>query len=288
MCLGTPHYMSPEQAMGEREITARADVYALGCVLYEMLTGDPPFTGPTAQAIVARVVTEQPRSLTSQRHTIPPQVEAAVLTALEKLPADRFATAAEFAAALANPSFATARDPRPLRAVAHPVSPRAGARGTAGHRRASSQPSPLGPWFRPTPPAPVIRYSMGLPPGQAMRQGIPGVNLAFSPDGSRLVYVGPGEGGDQLWVRDRDRLDATPLPGTLGAISPWFSPDGQRIVFSAGANFDLKIVPVTGGPPITLTTPGGGAGGGTPGARRLDLLRRAPRPQPGPGRRWHA
>ena len=75
---------------------------------------------------------------------------------------------------------------------------------------------------------------MGLPPDQAMRQGIPGANLAFSPDGSRLVYVGPGEGGDQLWVRDRDRLDATPLPGTLGAVSPWFSPDGQRIVFSAG------------------------------------------------------
>ena len=63
MSLGTPHYMSPEQAMGEREITARSDVYALGCVLYEMLTGDPPFTGSTAQAIVARVVTESPRPM---------------------------------------------------------------------------------------------------------------------------------------------------------------------------------------------------------------------------------
>ena len=65
MSLGTPHYMSPEQAMGEREITARSDVYALGAVLYEMLTGDPPFTGSTAQAIVARVVTESPRPLSA-------------------------------------------------------------------------------------------------------------------------------------------------------------------------------------------------------------------------------
>ena len=100
MSLGTPHYMSPEQAMGEREITARSDVYALGVVLYEMLTGDPPFTGSTAQAIVARVLTEPPRPILPQRHTIPPEVEGAILVALEKLPADRFASAAEFAEAL--------------------------------------------------------------------------------------------------------------------------------------------------------------------------------------------
>ncbi|HSR16372.1 MAG TPA: serine/threonine-protein kinase, partial [Gemmatimonadales bacterium] len=106
MSLGTPHYMSPEQAMGEREITARSDVYALGCVLYEMLVAEPPFTGPTAQAIVARVMTEDPRSLTAQRRTIPPHLEAAVMAALNKLPADRFATAARFAEALASPAAA--------------------------------------------------------------------------------------------------------------------------------------------------------------------------------------
>jgi serine/threonine-protein kinase len=99
MSLGTPHYMSPEQAMGEREITVRSDVYALGCVLYEMLAGEPPFTGPTAQAIVAKVMTAEPAGLRAQRKTVPPHVEAAVRTALEKLPADRFASAAEFAAA---------------------------------------------------------------------------------------------------------------------------------------------------------------------------------------------
>src|SRR6185436_9758210 len=104
MSLGTPHYMSPEQAMGEREITGRSDVYALGAVLYEMLTGEPPFTGTTAQAVVARVVTESPRPLIPQRHTIPPHIEAAVLTALEKLPADRFPSASDFSEALRNKS----------------------------------------------------------------------------------------------------------------------------------------------------------------------------------------
>ncbi len=93
MSLGTPTYMSPEQAMGEREITARSDVYALGCVTYEMLLGEPPFTGPTAQAIVAKVMTASRPPLTGQRTGIPPHVEAAVLTALEKLPADRSALA---------------------------------------------------------------------------------------------------------------------------------------------------------------------------------------------------
>jgi serine/threonine-protein kinase len=119
MSLGTPTYMSPEQAMGEREITARSDVYALGCVTYEMLIGDPPFTGSTAQAVVARVLTEAPRPILPQRHTIPAQVEAAVLTALEKLPADRFATPAEFAAALNSRATAPATT-RVLPAAARP------------------------------------------------------------------------------------------------------------------------------------------------------------------------
>src|SRR4029078_3532319 len=97
MSLGTPHYMSPEQAMGEREITPRSDVYALGCLTFEMLAGDPPFTGSSAQAIVARVLSEKPPSIRRLRDRVPESVEEAVLVALEKLPADRVATAPQSA-----------------------------------------------------------------------------------------------------------------------------------------------------------------------------------------------
>ncbi|WP_310569974.1 serine/threonine-protein kinase, partial [Gemmatimonas sp.] len=100
LSLGTPQYMSPEQATGERVVDARSDIYALGAVTYEMLVGEPPFTGPTTQAIVARLLSTPPPSLTATRNTIPPHVEAAVLTALAKLPADRQTSVAEFAAQL--------------------------------------------------------------------------------------------------------------------------------------------------------------------------------------------
>jgi serine/threonine protein kinase len=102
MSLGTPTYMSPEQAMGSREVDARTDIYSLGCVAYEMLAGEAPFVGPTAQSIVAKVITESPKSLTSQRHTVPAHVDDAIQTALEKLPADRFPSAAAFAESLRN------------------------------------------------------------------------------------------------------------------------------------------------------------------------------------------
>ena len=101
LSLGTPQYMSPERAMGERTVDARSDIYALGAVTYEMLTGDAPFTGSSVQAIMARVLTEKPQSIRTVRDTVPPAVEAAVLRALAKLPADRFASTTEFVAALA-------------------------------------------------------------------------------------------------------------------------------------------------------------------------------------------
>jgi serine/threonine protein kinase/tetratricopeptide (TPR) repeat protein len=98
--VGTPEYMSPEQCTQHGQVDARSDVYALGCVLYEMLAGEPPFTGPTAQAIVARHLHESPRSLRVVRATVPEHVEEAIGVALAKVPADRFTTATQFAGAL--------------------------------------------------------------------------------------------------------------------------------------------------------------------------------------------
>jgi tRNA A-37 threonylcarbamoyl transferase component Bud32 len=113
LSLGTPQYMSPEQATAERTLDARSDVYSLGAVLYEMLAGEPPFTGATGQAVIAKLMVEAPSSLRTVRGTVPPGLEAVVLKALSKVPADRFPTAAAFAEALAAPE--TQRAPRRAR-----------------------------------------------------------------------------------------------------------------------------------------------------------------------------
>jgi TolB-like protein/tetratricopeptide (TPR) repeat protein len=103
LSLGTPQYMSPEQATGGRELDARSDVYSLAAVVYEMLAGEPPHTGPTVQAIVAKLLTERPTRIRTVRETVPEGIDTAVAKALAKVPADRFGGAAEFAAALTAP-----------------------------------------------------------------------------------------------------------------------------------------------------------------------------------------
>jgi serine/threonine protein kinase len=100
LSLGTPQYMSPEQATGDRQLDARSDVYSLAAVLYEMLAGEPPLSGPTVQAVIAKLMTERPTRLRVVRDTVPEGIDVAVAKALAKVPADRFAGAAEFVRAL--------------------------------------------------------------------------------------------------------------------------------------------------------------------------------------------
>jgi eukaryotic-like serine/threonine-protein kinase len=250
MSLGTPHYMSPEQAMGEREISNRSDLYALGAVTYEMLLGEPPFSGPTAQSIFAKVLTEEPRRLIPKRHTIPAHVEGAVLTALEKLPADRFASAAEFSDALNGRAPTTTR----------PGTAQLGTEAKLGVQRRVLAAFLLGAglatvgtvlWasFRSQPARQSLSLSVLLPKGEGISLIDAGTRIALSPDGTRLAYVGPGEGGGRVWLRRLDQLHATPIPGTDGARSPFFSPDGEQLGFFSGS---LQVLSLTGGPPTVL------------------------------------
>jgi len=232
--LGTPQYMSPEQAMGERAISARSDLYALGCVSYEMLTGEPPFTGATAQAIVARVLTEEPRGIRAQRNTVPVEVEEAVLVALAKLPSDRFGNAAEFAAAISGEG--------PGRRL--PTGARVPARDAITPGRvvplvlAATTVLALawGAWemlrSRPAPSAPLMRFTLRVP----MDRTTFGNNLALSPDGTQLAFVTRPALAikPHLMIRRFDRLEATALAGTDDAASPFFSPNGEWIGFSTG------------------------------------------------------
>jgi eukaryotic-like serine/threonine-protein kinase len=135
MIVGTPAYMSPEQGAGERELDGRTDVYSLGVVLYEMLAGEPPFTGPSAQAIVARRFTEAPRPIRTVRDTVPQELEQVVMRALARLPADRYATAGSFAEALdaaARRSGAPGVTAEPIRALSPRISPGSRKKWVAG------------------------------------------------------------------------------------------------------------------------------------------------------------
>jgi serine/threonine-protein kinase len=254
MSLGTPHYMSPEQAMGERDITARSDIYALGCVLYEMLTAEPPFEGATAQAIVARVLTESPRSLRPQRKSVPPHVEAAVLTALEKLPADRFESAKAFAEALADPAY-SGTSSSSTRAIPSYVA--AESRARSRRRRAattialvSAATGLAAGWVvwhqRPAEvPPTVLRYTMVLPESLTLTDAV-GTPVAYSRDGSVFAYTSRAG----LMLRYTDRLDAMAVPGGRRGAGPFFSPDGRWLGFQMGAG--LIKVPLAGGAPVTI------------------------------------
>ncbi|MEO7966093.1 MAG: serine/threonine-protein kinase, partial [Gemmatimonadaceae bacterium] len=227
--IGTPTYMSPEQATGDRELDGRTDIFALSCVLYEMLAGEPPHVGATTAEIIAKVLTTPPVSPRVLRETIPPHIEDAILIALQKLPADRYSTAADFANALEHP----ARN-RPKRSFEN-----ATISARSFHSRwpltlSAAVLAALGVWgwMRPTSrqgAAPLTRFSF------ALNASLPIAEIAVAPDGEALVYVG----GDslvagKLMLRRLDGEEPVAIPGTAGASQPFFSPDGLTIGFLQG------------------------------------------------------
>lgn len=254
LSLGTPHYMSPEQATADKHITNRSDIYALGSVLYEMLTGEPPHTGPSAQAIILKIVSDEARPVRTLRKAVPPNVAAAVAMALEKFPADRFDSAKAFAEALRSPAFTfptasatvTGASPAVSRRVALPtlalvalVSVALVSIALAAQR-----------WMRPSRTTAVARYPTVLGASGALDGITFGVEAALSPDGASLVFRSPLTGPGQLYLKRRDEIVARPLAGTEGGSGPFFSPDGASIGFVA--NGQLRKIPIAGGAPFTL------------------------------------
>jgi serine/threonine-protein kinase len=246
LSLGTPHYMSPEQATAEKDLTARSDVYSLGSVLYEMLTGNPPHVGASAQQVIMKIVTEGAAPVTQVRKNVPPNVAAATAKALEKLPADRFASAAEFAAALQNPSFATTSAFAPARrAVPWSRGPAAVPLLVAAVALLAGL-SAWG-WLRPAPPAAVARFDIRVGRGPDPATIGNGASLAIAPDGSHFVYVAV-DGG--LYDRALDQLESRAL--LARGFAPFFSPDGEWIGYADGTA--LKKIAPNGGPPLEIAT----------------------------------
>jgi serine/threonine-protein kinase len=260
LSLGTPYYMSPEQASADRDPDARSDVYSLGAMLYEMLTGEPPYPGGTAQAVLAKILTEEPPAPTRHRHSIPPNVEGAILKAMEKLPADRFPSARAFADALKDPSFRHAAGVGP--GSRRTLGPTANAWiGRLGWGAAAVLAIPLiitltkGSEVRDG-ASEAFRYQILLPDSLPLtfhgpaHLGLWQNSLALSRDGRRLAYVAYHGGTTHLLIRDQETGSIGELEGTDGAYSPFFSPDGESVAFFTGS--ELRRVPASGGQTVPL------------------------------------
>jgi eukaryotic-like serine/threonine-protein kinase len=260
LSLGTPQYMSPEQAMGDRAIDLRADLYALGAVTYEMLTGDAPFTGSSVQAIVAKVLTEKPTPIHTTRDTVPEHVESAVMMALSKLPADRFADTRAFSEALAGRATVVQSGARP-----------AVQRGTGSRERLAwgiaalvtlvtlvlgatllQQRSATGS------AAPLVA-DIVAPSNCTIIPGANGGHSQLSPDGTHLAMISRCDTTISLWVRSLVTGSEQEVAGTADASYPFWSPDSRSIgYFQAGR---LKRVDLANGVVRDLAAAPNGRGG---------------------------
>jgi Tol biopolymer transport system component len=244
--LGTAAYMSPEQARG-KAVDKRTDIWAFGCVLFELLTGQQAFHGDTVTEILAAVLRGEP-DWTALPAAAPTKVRDLLRRCLQKDKTLRLRDAGdagiEIQEALAAPI----------------VGPMATDPATRGWRLAvvlslsvlvAAVIAGLAGWsLKPAAPRPVTRFTITLPPGQQLAGLNNGPVVALSPDGTRLAYVASLGGTQQLYLRAMDTLEARPVPGTEGAVTPVFSPDGQALGFFAGAK--LKTISVSGGSALSL------------------------------------
>ena len=241
LSLGTPYYMSPEQATGDGNVGPATDIYALGCVLYEMLVGGPPFTGSNAQAVLGAILASESPSAKGERASVPANVDAVIRRALERIPADRFVRAGQFATALSDASFAHGG------IETHP-----GAR--RGHWNPLSAVLALvvvalitllaWPEGRPVTPLPTVT------PVSFSDEQYPSGVLAISPDGRLLVYEAENRPGSPLRAFRRDEGVSFPIPGTEGGRGSAIAPDGDVLAFIHETS--IRVVAANGGVPRTV------------------------------------
>ena len=246
--IGTLHYMAPEQLEG-READARSDLFAFGCVLYEMLSGTRAFTGASQSSVIAAVLEREPQPLARTQPLTPPLLERVIATCLAKNPDERWQSASDVkrqlewiaADAVAGPSVRNQDPARPRRNTT--------TRTLLMVLAASATVAVSAwwaPWRRPA-SAPVrqTRLELSTPPTGERREA----SVAISPDGSAVTFVGELDGQSVLWLRPLDGV-ARPLEGTVGAVDPFWSPDSRSLGFFAEGK--LKRIDVNGGVPQTL------------------------------------
>jgi Tol biopolymer transport system component len=251
--VGTPQYMAPEQ-IEAREVDARTDIFAFGCVLYELLTGHRAFDGKTSSSVMAAVLASKPRPIEELVPLTPPALERIVSRCLAKDPDDRWQTARDVAAELqwvsqggskvGLPAVVTGR-----RRVRERVAWAACALATLAAIGFAVA------WVRRAPqPLPVVRFALATP--SSVQNPSPPV---VSPDGRHIVFAADSDGRRTIWIRPLDALEARSLPGTEGVLRPFWSPDSRFVAFMAGGK--LKKVDIAGGPPQTICDAPNGADG---------------------------
>jgi serine/threonine-protein kinase len=251
LALGTPHYMSPEQASGDTHVDGRADIYALGCVLYEMLAGEPPYTGPTAQAIVAKGMVGPTPRIRTVRESVPESLERAIIRALARTPADRFGTAAEFADALSQSADAPLV-PRSVgigkhwRTVAMVVAVLAGAAAVLRFRS-----RPPGPDI--TPSASTIVVLPFTPSGTDTALSRLGRDLVFTMS-SGLDGLGPIRAVDAHTVLAQAKPGGFYSPGEGAALARRFGAGGMvhgsLVREGTDVRLDFVLLSTEGGAPL--------------------------------------
>jgi serine/threonine-protein kinase len=246
LSLGTPHYMSPEQATGDLTVGPATDIYAVGCVLYEALVGEPPFTGSTPQAVLGNIIVGNVASSRDARPSVPLNVDGAIQKALEKVPADRFSTGDALAEALADAGFRWPIESPTTRGVR---------RGLVPILFTALAGFALWGWLRAPglseSSAPARHTVIPLSDGHVLAMsGGSRYPVAISPDGRRIVYTAHDGRATRLYLRNLDDPVARPLVGTEGAWQPFFSPSGDEVGFFSGT--ELKKVPIAGGIPTPI------------------------------------